>query len=308
MERWALGKSIELLKVAYNYNERGHNVILITSSLDDRYGKDKITTRVGISKEAIAVTKNENLYDIVMKNMNEGVACVLVDEAQFLTKSQVDELADVVDYLNIPVICYGLRTDFITNSFEGSKRLFEIADNIEEIKTVCECLSKATVNARFVDGVITTEGEQVVIGTNEYKSLCRKCYKDKIQETNMFKLNIENEENIKEEIELNEKVQNGLDTGNENELNSKVSFDELISNDFSSIFLKTVNLNDEKVLKDVKHDDIIEKHIKESFEDFEDDEEIKEKQVIESLEEVSDISTNLEKEVIKVYKEGIYYI
>lgn len=170
------GKSVDLLKVAFNYEERGQKVLLYTTFLDDRYQVGKITTRIGLSRNAKIFSKETNLFnDIVAFN---SISCVLVDEAQFLTSKQVYELSDVVDKLNIPVICYGLRTDFRMNFFEGSKTLMEMADKIEELKTICECGNKATINMRYIDGKPVTTGSQVLIGGNEsYKSVCRKCYK-----------------------------------------------------------------------------------------------------------------------------------
>ncbi len=171
------GKTIDLLKVAYNYEERGQKVLIFAPAIDNRYGVGKITTRVGLQRDAKILDKSFNIYEYI-KNMNQKIDCILVDESNFLTKKQVTELSDVVDFLNIPVICYGLRADFKQNFFEGSHHLMEIADKIEEIKTICECGAKATVNMRFVDGKAVTQGEQVLIGGNEsYKAVCRKCYK-----------------------------------------------------------------------------------------------------------------------------------
>ncbi len=176
------GKTIDLLKVAYNYEERNKKVILLAPKVDDRYGVGKITTRIGLSRDAEAFDYKTNLYEFV-KKYNYIADCVLVDEANFLTERQVDELSDVVDYLSIPVICYGLRADFRQNFFPGSKRLMEIADKIEEIKTICECGAKATVNMRLIDGKPTIKGDQVLIGGNDsYMSVCRKCYKKYIKE------------------------------------------------------------------------------------------------------------------------------
>lgn len=172
------GKTIDLLKVAYNYEERGQSVKIFTSSLDNRYGVGKITTRVGLQREAIIIDKEFDIYEYI-KKLDEKPDCVLIDEANFLTKEQVQELTDVVDFLNIPVICYGLRSDFKMNFFEGALSLMERADKIEEIKTICECGAKATVNMRFVDGKPVVDGEQIFIGGNEsYRSVCRKCYKE----------------------------------------------------------------------------------------------------------------------------------
>lgn len=172
------GKSIDLLKVAYNYEERDGKVALYTAAIDTRYGTGKITTRIGINKEAIVFSKNTNILDSV-KELEYKPDCILIDESQFLTKEQVSQIGDIVDYLNIPVICYGLRTDFRGELFEGSKELFAIADKIEEIKTICKCGKKATYNMRMVDGKPVNKGEKILIGGNEsYISLCRRCYKE----------------------------------------------------------------------------------------------------------------------------------
>lgn len=170
------GKSIDLLKVAYNYEERGHKVLLLTSEIDDRYEVGTISTRIGISRKANVFNKNVNLYDMCI-NLGYLPACILIDEAQFLTARHVDELTDIVDYLDIPVICYGLRADFRNELFEGSKALLSLADKVEELKTICDCGRKATCNMRLLNGKAVTSGEQILIGDLEYKSVCRKCYK-----------------------------------------------------------------------------------------------------------------------------------
>lgn len=174
------GKSIDLLKVAYNYEERGHKVMLLTSEIDDRFGKGKITTRIGVNRDAHTFGSNTNLYDLC-NSLDYKPACVLIDEAQFLTKQQVDELTDIVDDLDIPVICYGLRSDFRNELFEGSRALLAISDKIEELKTICDCGKKATCNIRMVDGKATISGDQIFIGNLEYKSVCRKCYKERVK-------------------------------------------------------------------------------------------------------------------------------
>lgn len=174
------GKTIDLLKTAYNYEERGQNVLLFTSSKDNRYGVGKITTRVGLEREAIPITDDMDIYSFVVK-YPKNIDCILVDEVNFLKKEHIDSLSDIVDYLNIPVMCYGLRTDFLTKTFEGSKRLLEIADSIQEMKTICDCGKKAIINMRIKDGKVVTKGDQLMVGGNEsYKSVCRKCYKDYI--------------------------------------------------------------------------------------------------------------------------------
>lgn len=171
------GKTIDLLKVAYNYRERNQSVLIYTASIDNRYEVGKITTRIGIQSDAKIFDKNTNFYKDISE-MEEKPDCILIDEAQFLEEKHALQLTDVVDYLKIPVICYGLRTDFRMKFFAGSKALMEVADKIEEIKTICECGQKATINMRLIDGVPTVEGAKILIGGNDsYKSVCRKCYK-----------------------------------------------------------------------------------------------------------------------------------
>lgn len=176
------GKSIDLLKVAHNYEEKGQRVVIITAGIDDRYGVGKITTRIGLQRDAEIFNKDVNIFELV-KNYKYVPDSVLIDEAQFLTKEHVYQISDIVDILDIPVMCYGLRADFRLEFFEGSLHLMEIADKIEEIKTVCECGSKATCNMRMLDGKATNKGDQILIGGNDsYKSVCRKCYKKYIKE------------------------------------------------------------------------------------------------------------------------------
>lgn len=171
------GKTIDLLKVAYNYKERNQEVIIFTAKIDNRYEVGKITTRIGIQADALTFDSNTNFYRLI-KQIENKPNCILIDEAQFLTRKQVIELTDVVDILDIPVICYGLRADFRMSFFEGSGPLMEMADKIEEIKTICECGKKATVNMRLVNGVPTTTGDKILIGGNDsYRAVCRKCYK-----------------------------------------------------------------------------------------------------------------------------------
>lgn len=176
------GKSIDLLKVAHNYEEKGQRVIIITAGIDDRYGVGKITTRIGLQREAEIFNSDVNIFELV-SNYKCPPNSVLIDEAQFLTKDHVYQISDIVDILDIPVMCYGLRADFRLEFFEGSRYLMEIADKIEEIKTVCECGAKATCNMRMIDGKATNKGEKILIGGNDsYKSVCRKCYKKYIKE------------------------------------------------------------------------------------------------------------------------------
>lgn len=174
------GKSIEVVKIAYNYEERGKHVLIFTSSLDDRYGMGKIASRMGFTRDAIALGKESDIVSIISDKLSSGekIDCILVDEAQFLSKGQVDQLTVIVDIYDIPVIAYGLRTDFRVELFEGSKRLFEVADKIEEVKTICWCGRKALINARVKDGRIINEGEQILVGGNDtYVTLCRKHYR-----------------------------------------------------------------------------------------------------------------------------------
>jgi thymidine kinase len=174
------GKTIDLLKTAYNYEERGQKVLLFTASKDTRNGVGKIKTRVGLERDAIAIDDNMDIYKYIL-TYPQKIDCILVDEVNFLKKEHIDSLSDVVDFLKIPVMCYGLRSDFLTNVFEGSKRLLEIADSIQELKTICECGRKAIINMRISDGKVVTEGEQFLVGGNEsYKAVCRRCYKDYI--------------------------------------------------------------------------------------------------------------------------------
>jgi thymidine kinase len=179
------GKSLDLLKVAYNYEENGMGVLLLTSKIDDRYGMDIVKSRTGIGKDAIGISKEENIYDIIdyKKNvMGANINCVLVDEVQFFTKQHIYQLVKIVDNLDIPVICYGLRSDFRLEPFEASKYLMAVADELEELKTICsECgKKKANVNARFDDdGNIVKKGEKIEIGGNDkYRPLCRKCWSE----------------------------------------------------------------------------------------------------------------------------------
>lgn len=176
------GKSTVLLQSSYNYQERGMDTLLFTPIIDDRYSKGTIHSRIGLHAEAVSFDKNFDLYDYAskQKSANPKLACVLVDEAQFLSKDQVRQLVDIVDKLNLPVLAYGLRSDFQGEPFEGSKYLLVWADNLIEIKTICHCGRKAIMNARIgADGKIVKVGEQVQIGGNEsYISMCRKHFRE----------------------------------------------------------------------------------------------------------------------------------
>lgn len=174
------GKSIELIKVAYNYEERGKRVLTLVPSADNRYGTGVITSRIGIQRQAIIVSQDSNILEIFMREKEkDDIDCVLIDECQFLKKHHVQELVEIVDSFNVPVLAYGLKNDFRNEMFEGSYYLLIYADKIEEIKTICWCGRKATMIARIVDGEFVKRGEQVVIGGNDmYVSLCRKHYND----------------------------------------------------------------------------------------------------------------------------------
>lgn len=174
------GKSIDILKVKHNYEEQGKEVILLTSSLDNRDGIGNVSSRIGISKPAIAVSPESHIMNLDGAHYSESTACVLIDEAQFLTEEQVRQLASLVDDMGIPVIAYGLKNDFQNNLFEGSRALLTYADKIEEVKTMCwYCRKKAVMNLRFNDGKPTYSGEQIKIGGNEsYLPVCRKHYNE----------------------------------------------------------------------------------------------------------------------------------
>lgn len=174
------GKSIELIKVAYNYEERGLKVMTLVPSVDDRYGRGKITSRIGLQRDALVINENTNILEMFIAENSFGkVDCVLIDECQFLKKHHVEELIEIVDTFNTPVLAYGLKNDFRNELFEGSYYMLVYADKIEEIKTICWCGRKATMVARVADGKIVKQGEQIMVGGNDmYISLCRKHYND----------------------------------------------------------------------------------------------------------------------------------
>ena len=178
------GKTTTLLQSAYNYGERGMSTLVLKPSVDDRHTSAKIRSRIGLETKATIFGSEDDLFLLASK-VDEGtpLSCVLVDEAQFLTKTQVFELGDIVDRLEIPVLTYGLRTDFKGNPFEGSLRLLALADELIEIKTICHCGKKATMVLRIDEhGDPQIHGEQVVIGGNDsYVSVCRKHFKTKIE-------------------------------------------------------------------------------------------------------------------------------
>lgn len=177
------GKSTTLLQSDYNYREREMNTLVYTAAIDNRFGQGQVTSRIGIHREANLFHKNTDLFlEIAAHLEQQKLHCILVDEAQFLTKEQVYQLSDVVDKLHIPVLCYGLRTDFQAELFEGSQYLLAWADQLEELKTICYCGRKANFVLRLnAQGEVVKDGEQIQIGGNErYLSVCRQHYKEKM--------------------------------------------------------------------------------------------------------------------------------
>ena len=175
-------KSAQAVITKFNYEERGMKVWLIKPATDDRDGVEVIKSRIGLMETAVAIKAEESVLKHFLKCEKADV--VIVDECQFFTGAQIDELRYIVDNYDIPVLCFGLRTDFQTKLFPGSLRLFEVADSISEIKTICSCGSKAIVNARLdSNGKVLSEGEQVFIGGNEsYIAMCHKCWKKALEE------------------------------------------------------------------------------------------------------------------------------
>ena len=182
------GKSTLLLQASHNYHERGMKTYLITAGFDKRVGDGKIGSRIGIASDADTFDHKENMFQKIESRLRKGpCSCVFIDEAQFLSEEQVWELARVVDDLKVPVMCYGLRTDFQGNLFEGSASLLAIADELKEIKTICHCGKKATMVVRLDgNGNVVKEGAQIEIGGNDkYVSLCRKHWKLDMQINNL---------------------------------------------------------------------------------------------------------------------------
>lgn len=175
------GKSTVLLQSSYNYQERGMRTVVFAPAIDDRSGLGRVKSRIGLEAPAESFMESDDLLTLVTaSHQNAPLACVLIDEAQFLTAEQVDQCTDIADSLGIPVLCYGLRTDFLGNLFPGSARLLAVADSLIELKTICHCGRKATMNLRLgPDGKALHEGAQVEIGGNErYVAVCRAHYKD----------------------------------------------------------------------------------------------------------------------------------
>lgn len=177
------GKSTALLQVAHNYQEKGMNVVLIKSKIDTK-GANKIISRIGIeAKVDILLDINDTLFREENLELIKKAKCILVDESQFLKEQQIEELWYITKQLDIPVICFGIRTDFLGKLFEGSKRLMELADEMEELPTICACGDKARFNARIVGNNYVTSGSTIEIDNNsniQYESLCGKCYIKKV--------------------------------------------------------------------------------------------------------------------------------
>lgn len=190
-------KSALLLIEAYNFEKRGIGFLCMKPSIDNRENTEAICSRIGIQRECFSISKNYDIYKIIKemvseKNGEEHLQWILIDESQFLSSEQVEQLRAIVDDFNINVLCYGLRTDFQTNLFEGSKRLFELADDINEMKISCSCGRKAIFNARFNEnGELVTCGEQILIGgEDKYKPMCSKCYREEIERQNWNNIEI----------------------------------------------------------------------------------------------------------------------
>lgn len=179
------GKSTTLLQSAYNYRERGMNTLLLTAALDNRYTQGRITSRIGIEAKAELFTTETELFDLISEQHSQSsIGCVLVDEAQFLTKEQVYQLSEVVDQLDIPVLAFGIRTDFLGELFPGSQALLAWSDKLIELKTICHCGTKATMVIRVDErGQAIKEGTQIEIGGNDrYISVCRKHFKEAMKD------------------------------------------------------------------------------------------------------------------------------
>ena len=174
-------KTANALITKFNYEERGMKVWLIKPSIDDRDGADAVRSRIGLCERAYVVTPDIDLFEEFLKIRDHHV--IIADECQFFTSNQIDQFRRIVDQLDIPVLCFGLRTDFLTHLFEGSRRLFEVADSVNEIKTICSCGNKAIVNARIDgSGKVVTEGGQILIGGNDsYIAMCHNCWKKAIE-------------------------------------------------------------------------------------------------------------------------------
>ena len=172
-------KTAQALMTKFNYEQQGYNVLLMKPSIDNRddhENKTVIKSRIGLEAEAIAFSRRQNLIRLFNKRKKDNIGVIIVDECQFCTSNQIDELKELTKFA--PVLCYGLKTDFRTKLFSGSKRLVEIADSLTELKAICECGRKATVNARFKNGLLVTKGSIIEIGGDDkYRAMCYDCYK-----------------------------------------------------------------------------------------------------------------------------------
>ena len=175
------GKTLDIIKVAFNYNDRGKKTLILTSGIDKRAGLNQIKSRIGFNHDALSTGITDNLFDLIKEeNSKNHLACILVDEINFFSVEQIDQLSDVVDYLRIPVICYGLRTDYRGQVFPAAARLLAIADSLEELKTICHCGRKATFNMLIKNGIAIKEGNSIIVDDDNlktqdtfYTSVCR---------------------------------------------------------------------------------------------------------------------------------------
>ena len=183
-------KTAQALITKYNYEENNLNVWLIKPSADVRDGVDTLKSRIGLEAKVQIIAPDMDVYQLFCHTQKETCNVIIVDECQFLTPEQIDQLRSIVNDFNIPVMCFGLRTDFQTKLFPGSMRLMEIADTIQEIKTICDCGAKATVNARIdSEGYVVTQGAQVFLGGNDaYIAMCHKCYVNNIRDRRKIQL------------------------------------------------------------------------------------------------------------------------
>ena len=186
-------KTAQALITKYNYEENDLNVWLIKPGADTRDGQNVVKSRIGLQAAAQVIPADMDVYAFFTANKADSCDVIILDECQFMTIDQIDQLRAIVNDYNIPVMCFGLRTDFQTKLFPGSMRLMEVADAIQEIKTICDCGAKATVNARISDGYIVTEGDQVLLGGNDaYIAMCHRCYIQGIREHKKIKLHGQN--------------------------------------------------------------------------------------------------------------------
>ena len=166
------GKTLDLIKVAYNYKDRGQEVLVFTSAIDKRAGMNNIKSRIGLNCDAFSTTIDDNLFELIKEKVSLAkIACILVDEIHFFSVEQIDQLSDVVDFLKVPVICYGLRSDYRGEPFTTAAKLLAIADTLEELKTICHCGHKATYNMLIKNGIAIKEGESVVVDDESLKAI-----------------------------------------------------------------------------------------------------------------------------------------